>query len=193
MRPFLTSALTVLLGLGMAASGLRAQAGESTTTPPRNSALVIVNTQAILPDVPGAKEAQETFQQEIAGFESEVQKLRAEVDSLLTAYRRQEATLSPETKEQRQQEIIQKQQKLQQRAAELEQKAGARQQELLQPILDRVRAAIEEIREENGYTVVLDVASAGVVAADPDLDITELVLERLEAGAQGAASANPPR
>lgn len=193
MRFQVTSAFAVVLGLGLAASGLEAQetSSQPTTAPPQNAQFVFVNTQAILPQVPGAREAQETFQEEVAGYEAEVAELRTEVDSMLTAYRRQESMLSPEVRQQRQQEILEKQQQLQQRAGELEQRAGQRQQELLKPILDRVGAVIEEIRQENEYNFVLDLASSGVVAADPRLDITQLVVERLRAEGQGSASASP--
>ena len=116
-------------------------------------------------------------------------KVPAEVDSMLAVYRQQEAMLSEEAKAARQQEILEKQSEAQARATQLEQEAGTRQQELLAPILERVSAVIEEVRAEYGYTVVFDVSAAGVVAADPALDITPLVLERLTA--PGASSQNP--
>lgn len=181
----------IFLAAGLAAGPLVAQEGDGTPAgPPPDAPFVVVNTQAILPEVPGARQAQERFQEELQQYEQEVRDLRAEVDSLLDAYRQQEAMLSPEAKQERQQEILQRQQELQTRAGELEQQAGERQQELLKPILDRVSAVIEEIRQENGYTMVLDIAASGVVAADPSLDITALVIERLRS--QGQTSSSRP-
>lgn len=179
--------------LAASAAGLAAQQEGPPTGPPQGSALVFVNTAAILPQVPGAQQAQQTFNQEIEQYTAEVQSLRAEVDSLMQAYQRQEEMLSAEAREQRQQEIIQKQQELQRRAAELEEQAGERQQELLRPILDRVGQVIEEIRSERGYTIVFDISAAGVVAADPNLDITRLVLDRLGAEGESASGADPGR
>lgn len=191
MKMLLRSIGLIFLAAGMAAGPLGAQEGEEPPAPPpANAPFVVVNTQAILPQVPGAQDAQERFQEELQGYEQEVRDLRSEVDSLLTAYRQQEAMLSPDAKQERQQQILQKQQEIQTRAGELEQRAGERQQELLAPILERVSAVIEEIRRENGYTMVLDIAASGVVAADPSLDITALVIERLQS--PGQASSNRP-
>lgn len=199
MRSFHRYTLAMLVALGLGAGSLSAQEAEPeavdppATPPPAGTQMVFVNTQAILPRVPGAREAQEMWQQELQGYNAEVQRLRTEVDSLLAAYRQQEAMLSAEAREERQQEIIDRQQQLQQRAAELEQKAGQRQQELLAPILDRVGEVIEEVRQERNYTIVFDIAGSGVVAADPSLDITELVLERIQTQEASASASTPSR
>lgn len=193
---FARRALSCLAALGavvLLGGSLAGQSEEARPPPPpAGTPMVFVNTQALLPQVPGAREAQQTWQEELQEYNTEVQRLRAEVDSLITSYRRQEAMLGPEVREQRQQAILQKQQQLQLRAGELEQRAGERQQELLAPILERVQRVIEEIRTENDYTIVFDLAGSGVVAADPSLDITALVLERLERQGQGPASARRP-
>ncbi len=179
----------VLAALATPISAQETAATGTFSPPARGTQFVFVNTQAILPQVPGAQQAQQTFNQELAGYNNEVQRLSAEVDSMLAVYRQQEAMLSEDAKAQRQAEILAKQEEAQARAAQLEQDAGSRQQELLAPILERVSTVIEMVRAENEYTVVFDVSAAGVVAADPNLDITPLVLERLTA--PGASSQNP--
>jgi outer membrane protein len=169
----------VLAALATPISAQETAATGTFSPPARGTQFVFVNTQAILPQVPGAQQAQQTFNQELAGYNNEVQRLSAEVDSMLAVYRQQEAMLSEDAKAQRQAEILAKQEEAQARAAQLEQDAGSRQQELLAPILERVSTVIEMVRAEN----------EGVVAADPNLDITPLVLERLTA--PGASSQNP--
>lgn len=180
------------LVLALQAGALAAQQPEASgNPPPPGTPMVFVNTQALLPQMPGAREAQEAFNQELTQYRAEMQTLQAEVDSLLTAYRRQESMLSADAKEQRQQEILGKQREIQNRAAELERQAGERQQELLAPILDRVHEMVEELRREREYTIVFDIAGSGVVAADPGLDITSLVLERIRGLAGEPAASNP--
>jgi outer membrane protein len=155
--------------------------------------MVYVNTQAILPLAPGADDAQQSFQVELTGFEEEMRVLGVEIDSLVAAYRRQEALLDQATKDQKQQEILQKQQAARVRQAELEQLSEERRQALLGPILDRVRDVIEQIRAENQYSIVFDLAEAGVVAADAALDITGAVLEGLGIDPNATAAVDPGR
>lgn len=185
----LAVATALILGVGPVAAQ---QQGEAAAPPP-NTRFVFVNTAELLPRAPGAENAQQTFNQEVEDYQQQMQALQAEVDSLLESYREQEESLSAAQREERQQEIIQKQQELGARRVQLEQRAQQRQQELLRPILDRVSQVIEEIRTENNYSIVFDVSAAGVVSADPSLDITGLVLQRLQTGAGDTASASPGR
>jgi outer membrane protein len=57
--------------------------------------------------------------------------------------------------------------------------AARRNKELTQPIVDKINRIIEVIAKEQGLTMVFDVANANIVYADKTLDLTELVLTKL--------------
>jgi outer membrane protein len=57
--------------------------------------------------------------------------------------------------------------------------AAKRNQELTQPIVEKINKILEDLGKEQGYTMIFDVANANVVYADKTLDLTELVLEKL--------------
>lgn len=192
-RTFVRALAASLALVVLAAPSAAQQAGDADAVPPPNTRFVYVNTAELLPQVPGAREAQEAFNQEVQEYQQQMQDLESEVDSLLQTYREQEESLGAGEREERQQEIIEKQQELNARRVQLEQQAQQRQQELLRPILDEVGEVIDEIRSENNYAVVFDVSAAGVVSADESLDITSLVLRRLQSRSEGTARANPGR
>jgi len=154
--------------------------------PPAGTTFVFLNSADIIESTPGHAEAQRTFEREIADMRTELQVQASAVDSLLRDYQRQEALLSPQAKEQKQGEIRGLQGQLEARQT----LAGQRQLDLLRPIFERVSNAIEAIRGERNYAMVFDISTEGVVAADPTLDITELVKERLGAS-DNTASAQP--
>lgn len=156
--------------------------------PPSGTTFVYLNSADIIQSTPGAAEAQRTFEREIADMRTELQTQASVVDSLLRDYQRQEALLSPQAKEQKQGEIRTLQSQLETRRLEMEGQAGQRQQELLRPILERVSGVIESVRSERNYAMVFDISTEGVVAADPSLDITELVKGRLGTTDSTAAS-----
>jgi len=54
-----------------------------------------------------------------------------------------------------------------------------KQQELLQPILDKVKRAIDNVRLKEKYDVVFDISTGNPVSIDKRLDLTLLVLEEL--------------
>ncbi len=170
----------IVIGLGMA-SAVTGQETPATPTvlPPDGTAMVFVNTGAILPVAPGAEAAQAAFEAELQGFRNELEVLSGQIDSMLVEYRRQEALMDPAAKDARQTEILELQQSAQTRQVQLETQSEERRIALLEPILTNVRAVIEEMRAENNYAIVFDIAESGVIAADPALDITNAVLERM--------------
>lgn len=191
-RALLAAAVALLLGTG-AASAQQGGGQDAEPDPPEDARFVYIDSQELLQRAPGASEAQQTWNQELQQYQAEVQELKTELDSLQQSYQQQEEMLSEAARERKQQEIREKQAQLQQRVQELEQKAGQRQQELLSPILNRVRDVISDIRDEYGYVMVFDASASGLLAADPRLDITDLVVERLRqqqdtaAGGQGGS------
>lgn len=176
-----TSILSAILLLA-AASPLHAQ-GQGT-----GQSIAYVNSQAVIQQAPGADSAQKAFQQEVQKYRQEAKQLTAELDSLQQNFQQQQGMLSEQARQKRQQQLVQRQKQVQSQVSKIEKKLQQRQQELMQPILDRVQKVIEQMRAERGYDIILDVSGPGVVAANPDLNITQDVIARLEEMAsQGAA------
>lgn len=147
-----------------------------------------INSQEILQNAPGAKEAQDTFQKEMQGYTDEAQRLQDELQRMQQQLQQQELTLSPEAKRNRQQQIQQKAQDAQDRMQQLDQLAQQRRSELIQPVMDKVTAVIEKMREEGNYSLILDVAAGSIISADPSLDLTQEVIRRLSAAPPAGGS-----
>ncbi len=142
-----------------------------------------INSQVIIAEDPGATAAQEQFRREMVPFESELQALETEIAGLVSRYQAQQITLTANARRARADEISQKQQAYQERMAQIEAEAARRQQELVQPIMERINNIIQEIRSAGSYTFIFDVAGGGLIAADESFDLTSEVQERLAAGA----------
>jgi outer membrane protein len=145
-----------------------------------------INSQSILAEAPGAKEAQTKFDADMQTYRQEVQQMQTELETLVKQYETQQAMLSPSAKQQRETDIRTKQTAYQERLAAIDQRAGQRQQELVQPVMDKINQVIEQIRAEGSYALIFDVSAGGVVAADPGLDLTPEVIRRLKSGAPAA-------
>jgi outer membrane protein len=143
-----------------------------------------IDSQAIIAQDPSATAAQEQFQREMVPWESERQALEAEIADLVSQYQAQQSTLTANARRTREDVIVQKQQAYQERMGQIEAEAAARQQELVQPILELIHSIIEEIRSAGSYTFIFDFAGGGLIAADESFDLTGEVMERLAAGAQ---------
>ena len=141
-----------------------------------------ISSRQILQQTPGYAAAESTFNKEVQGFRDEVQKLQQQLDSAVRVFDQQVIALSPAAKQQKQKDLQQLQQKFEQRSNDLQGRAQQREQEVLKPIQDRVNAVIQGLRAEGNYALIFDADSPGsnIVAADPALDITSKVLERLK-------------
>lgn len=159
--------------------------------PPAGTTFVYLNSADVIQSQPEFAQMTRVFDQEITERREELQEQAATVDSLLRDYQQQEAVLSPQAREERQEDIRTRQQALVTRRQEIENELDLRQQELLRPILEQVSTVIEEIREEREYAMVFDISTEGVVAADPSLDITDLVKARIGNGGADTASSEP--
>jgi outer membrane protein len=155
-----------------------------------------VDSQRILAEAPGTVEAQQTFDRDMQTYQGELTRMETELNTLQENFDRQQGTLTEAVRQQRQQEMQQKFVEYQQRQAQLEQTARDRQAELLSPIMERIQGAIEQLRAEGGYAMILDTSAGVVLSADPQLDLTMQVLDRLRttsaAPAPAASPATPP-
>src|SRR5688572_2966356 len=106
MKRTLFAATALMLALG-APSTASAQAGK----------IGYINSQNILAEAPGAKEAQAQFDSDMARYRTEVQTMATELDNLVKQYEQQQAMLSPAAKQTRETDIRNKQKAYQDRLA----------------------------------------------------------------------------
>jgi outer membrane protein len=144
--------------------------------------IAFINSREVLQRTPGYAAAESTYLKEVDGFRTEVQKLQASLDSAVQAFDQQSIALSPAARQTKQRELQGMQTRLEQRTNELQDRARQREQDLLQPIQSRVNSVIQGIRAELNYSLILDADAPGgiIVAADPALNITARVLQRLQ-------------
>lgn len=151
----------------------------------QDGAIVFLDSERLRQEAPSLQAARQQLQEELADLQAQADSalapLEAEFQAAAQQFQQQQGMMTAERRQERQQELATMQQNLQQAGSQWEQRAAAIQNRVLGPALERINAVIDQIRQENGYRFVLDVAAGGVVAADPALDITSEVLRRLTA------------
>lgn len=171
--------LVCLAALAAAPSVASAQGPSAAGNPLK---IAIINSREILQRTPGYARAESLYLKEVDGFRIEVTKLQQQLDSAVQALDQQSIALSPAARQTKQRELQAMQQRMEQRTTELQERARQREQELLQPIQARVNSIIQGIRAELNYSLILDADASGglIAAADPAMNITARVLQRLQ-------------
>jgi outer membrane protein len=148
-----------------------------------------IDSQAILAEAPGAREAQAEFDRQMDRLSQEAETMQTALDELISEYQAQQSTLVPNIRQSREAEIVQRQQRYQERLQQMDEELARSRQTLIEPILNEMSATIEEMRLEGGFGFIFDVQGPSIVAADPALDLTQEVLRRLR---EKAAGSNQP-
>jgi outer membrane protein len=151
-----------------------------------------VNSQKILAEAPGVQQVQQTLQAEMTRLRAPLDSMEQRLNAANTAFQQQQATLTPAAREQRQNELQQQFAAYQARGQQLQEQAQQRQQQLVQPVMTQINAAIEALRREGGFTMIVDSSQGGIVTVDPTLDLTDRVLQRMRGGAAAPPAAPRP-
>ena len=146
--------------------------------------LAYINSQKIIATYKEAQDAQERLNKISAGWEEEAKLMQKQFQDLGEQLESQSLLLSDERKAEKQQELQTLYMKIQQYQSEKWGQSGElykKQEELMQPIFDKINAAIKKISEEQSFDFVFDSINGNIVYASPkQIDLTDEVLAELE-------------
>ncbi len=176
-----SAALVLVVALGSAAS---AQGGQK---------FAYITSSVLLQDAPGRAEAEAQFERETGTYRDQIKRMSDSLNAMVTGFEKRQASLTAAVRETQAKDIRAREEDYQRRTRELEQKAQSRQNELVQPILDRIKGAIEDVRVEGGYSFVFNLDQGSpIVAYDKNLNVTDRVLGKLRAGSVAGARPTTP-
>ena len=141
--------------------------------------IAFVNTGVLLDNAPGRTQAESTYARETRGYSDQLKRMNDSLNTMFTTYQKQEATLTAAQKETKQKSMRDLQQALQEKQAQLSQQAQAKQNELMAPIMEQVKKVLDDIRVEDGYSMIITGDPNLILSYDKNLDITDRVVARL--------------
>jgi outer membrane protein len=153
-----------------------------------------VDVARVMDQVPGRAEAQQAFEREASGIRAEAQRLQDSLQTLITTYQRQQASLTAAQRTARERDIQTRQQEYGQRLQGLQDRGQRREQELANQFESVVRQAIDDVRTSGGYAMIFAAgANSAMLSADRALDVTDQVTTRMRsiAAARPAGGAAP--
>jgi outer membrane protein len=156
-----------------------------------------VNTDKVLAGIPAASRALQELQTAAGAYQTRADSLGRQFQSMQQAYNNLPVTTTAERRTQEQQRLQTTSQQFQQQLQPLQQAAEQREQALqliVQPYVRRIPEIVEQIRTQQGYSMIFSVGESGLIAADPSLDLSDTVRQRLLAAppAQQPAAQTPP-
>lgn len=150
-----------------------------TATAQKTIKLGHINSNALMEIMPGRDTAMTLLQKEVEDLQSEMETMKKEYENRVNDYLAKKDQLSElirKTKESDLQAMGARIEEFQANAQTLFEK---RQEELLKPIVDRAKEAIEQVGKENGYTYIFDAGIGTILYSQDSDDIMPLVKKKL--------------
>jgi outer membrane protein len=138
-----------------------------------------IDSMELLQAMPARDSAQKTLQDYSKVLENQLVAMQKEMENKYQTYQQNVGTWTPAIAQLKQQEL----QDLQARIEAFQQTAQKdlkeKESELLKPIIDKAKKAIEDVAKENGYTYIFDSSVGVLLYSESSDDILALVKKKL--------------
>lgn len=138
-----------------------------------------IDSMELLQAMPARDSAQKILQDYSKTLENQLVAMQKELENKYQTYQKEVGTWSPAITQLKQQEL----QDLQARIEAFQQTAQKdlkeKESDLLKPIIDKAKKAIEEVAKENGYTYIFDSSVGVLLYSESSDDILALVKKKL--------------
>lgn len=132
----------------------------------------------IMPERDSIEVALMKFQQQL---EKELKAMATEYQAKVTSYQNDMATMSNLVKQSKEKEITDLQNRIQEFQQNADQEFNDKRIELLNPLINKVKKAIDEVGKENNYTYILDSATGVILHIGPNAEnVLTLVKAKLK-------------
>ena len=145
--------------------------------------IAYVDSERLLEASEDFRQVRQKLQEEERQYVSQASSLEEAVRLMGEELQAQSLMLSEEARKERQDRFLAKQKELDDFRREIWGENGklfSRNMELSRPVLDKINTAIQKVSEEYGYDFVFDAATASIVFALPEYDLTDKVLDELK-------------
>lgn len=146
--------------------------------------IAYVDVEAIMASIKEYQTAQTELDNLAARWRQEIATEYDKIKGEYNRYQAEQVLLSDEARKEKEERIMEMERNVRDLQKEKFGPEGAlfqKRKELVQPIQDRVYAAIQDYAKDRGYDFIFDKSgSAGMIFANPDYDKTNDVLDKLQ-------------
>lgn len=152
-----------------------------------------VDLQSVMLAMPEYKAADDSMRKFNEALENELEMLSQEFQSEYEKFDREmkDGKLSPPMQEIRKKNLQKMQQNIQEYQQQAQAQSDERKSDLLKPLIDKAKNAIQQVAKETGYSYVFDSNTAGILYKPEGDDLTPVVKKKLGVTDSPVAPAGP--
>ena len=141
--------------------------------------LAVVDARRALISSNEGREAEKKLKKMMDRKKKEIEPMEAQLRREEEEFESQKYVLTNRASEERQLELIKQKRDLERHMREAQDDLELEQRKLMQPMVEKVEKALGQLGKEMGFTVILEKSSPGVLYTAETLDITDLLIQRL--------------
>ena len=138
-----------------------------------------IDSQELLMLMPERKTAETDVQNFAKSLEAQLGSMTAEYQQSVQEYQANEATYTDLVKQDKIAEITGLEQRIQTFQQNAQQSLQTKEKELLEPVMEKARKAIEDVATEGGYTYIFDRSNGTILYAKESENVIDLVKKKL--------------
>ncbi len=139
-----------------------------------------INSAEILQSMPELKAIEAQMETEFQEKEAQLMTMQEDLQTKQQSYQQAVQSLSAAERSAREQELMELNQKVQNYYMLSQQQIKAKQNELQAPVIQKLKAAIQEVGDEEGFLYIFEMTSrVPVFASDKSIDVAPLVKAKL--------------
>ncbi len=140
----------------------------------------VIDLQKAIQQSSNGKKAKAELEAEFNKKKKELEKKEVDLKKISEDLEKKSLVLTDEVKAHRQQELQAEMMKYRELVGKSQQEIQKRERDLTLPIVEKLRAQVDEIAKKEKFTVVLERTEQSVMWMDKDIDLTERVLKEYE-------------
>jgi outer membrane protein len=144
-----------------------------------NAKLGYIDSNELLEMMPGKDSIQNAIQAYGKSLENQLQTMYSEYQTKLQDYQTNSRTMSDIIRQTKEKELADLESRIQTFQQQADTDLQNKQSELLQPLLDKAKNAINTVAKENGYTYIFDVGTGAFLFYEKGDNILPLVKAKL--------------
>lgn len=155
MKQFKTLFIALALTLG------------ATTFTNAQSKVAHIATQQLVETMPAYKDAMSQLEKLEKTYDAEIKDMLTEAQNTMQRYQSEAETVTEEENSKRATELQATERRIQEHSQRARQELQKKEQDLIRPVIEKARGAIQKVAREQGYDYVLDSSTGtGVILAD---------------------------
>lgn len=142
--------------------------------------IAVVDMQRAMSESKAGGQAQKDYEREVKRAQAELDSKKEQLQKMSKEITVKGDSLNEKARSQKEEELISQEKSLKRTLEDSKEALRRKNSELVMGLVKELRKVIAEIGEKDGYTLILEKGSPGVLFSDKAVDITEKVIKEFD-------------